>query len=177
VLLAGVLAVVTVAAAAVTIVVLTSRGDSTKAGRSTPVAPSGSFTSSATPSQAPSSAAPAVTTTEIHELLDRYQAAYSDEDAARLRNLFADELVRRNGADAPEELEQALSTYQSQFDRLSHPIYVLSGVTVAGGRGGGRAVGTYTISSDKGQTRGRIAFHVSARGGRLLIDRITIRPS
>jgi hypothetical protein len=112
----------------------------------------------------------------VEKVLRRYARAYGDQDVNRLRALFADDLVRRNGTEPREHLGQALATYQSQFDQLSSPRYALSGVTVTPARGEASAVGIYTISDGGAPARGRIAFHLAARGGRLLIDRITIKP-
>jgi hypothetical protein len=185
-LVAGGLSVLAMAAAAVlAVVMLIGGGDPERAGpggRAARATPSGSFTSSASPaSTGPSpTAAPdarAVTITEIQQVLDRYQDAYSDEDVDALRTLFADDVVRRNASEPPEDLEQALATYRSQFETISSPTYRLSGLSITPGRGEGRATGRYTISKGGGPVHGGIAFHLSGHGGRLLIDRITIRPS
>jgi hypothetical protein len=110
------------------------------------------------------------------QVLRQYVDAYSAEDVGALGRLFAPDLERVNGSDAPEDRSQALATYASQFGQIDNPHYALSGVTYGEGVSTGDATGSYTITSDSGVHTGAIAFDFRSSDGDLLIDRITIKP-
>lgn len=118
-----------------------------------------------------------ISLSSVRGLLGEYISAYDNEDVGALRALFADDLVRQNGRDAPQGLADALTTYQTQFSQLSNPDYALSNVSVS--RFGGEAVvsAEYSITSSNGTVTGSIRFHVVRRAGRLLIDQLVIRPN
>lgn len=136
----------------------------------TPAAP----TATATASSAP---ALVVSQGRMEQVLVRYENAYSNEDATGLAALFAADLVRRNGTDPPEGRAAALATYQDQFDHLTNPDYRLSRLSFTEGSAEGVATGSYTITSEAGTVTGQIGFHLALQNGRLLIDRIVIRPN
>jgi hypothetical protein len=110
------------------------------------------------------------------QVLRHYVDAYSAEDVNLLGGLFAPDLERVNGTDAPQDRSQALATYASQFSQLVNPQYTLAGVTYDKGVSTGDATGRYRITSDSGIHTGAIAFGFSASDGGLLIDRIIIEP-
>lgn len=120
---------------------------------------------------------PPVTVDEMRNELGSYMQAYDDESVVELGNLFAPDLVRRNGADPVENRDAALATYQQQFDELTNPQYQLTDVTYRTGQGEGIAEGRYVITSSAGQSQGRIGFEFVVRDGFLYIDKIGIAPS
>lgn len=117
-----------------------------------------------------------VTAADMEGVLLRYEAAYSNEDLTELGSLFADDLIRRNGADPPEDLFQALETYSRQFSVLSNPVYTLSEISYESGLDEGAATGVYEISHDAGTVAGEISFHFRLSGDQLLIDVLEIEP-
>jgi ketosteroid isomerase-like protein len=174
---AGLAAVLLVAVVVLGVVLLTRGGSGASGNAShgptpTPAAP----TATANPTASPAPAL-AVTRARMEQVLVRYEDAYSNEDANGLAALFAADLVRRNGTDPPEGRAAALATYQDQFDHLTNPDYRLSGMSFTEGAADGVAAGSYTISSDGGTVAGQIGFHLVLQDGRLLIDRIVIRPN
>lgn len=122
-------------------------------------------------------AAPLVTASAMANVLVAYETAYSNEDVSSLQAIFAPDLVRQNGNDPPEDLSQALATYQKQFDGLTAPQYRLHNMRFRPGRGQGEAAGTYTIVHADGSTSGAIGFGFVVSNGQLLIQRIAITPS
>jgi ketosteroid isomerase-like protein len=120
---------------------------------------------------------PSISLESIRQLLGDYQTAYSNEDLTGLRNLFADDLVRQNGTDQPQDLTGALTTYQAQFDQLTNATYQLSDLSVTRGSNDAAVLGDYSITSNNGTVTGAIRFHLVEKAGLLLIDRLEIRPS
>ncbi len=121
--------------------------------------------------------APHVTNADVRRVLDEYQTAYSNQDTSALASLFSPNLVRRNGNDPAQNLQEALGTYAGQFAQLDHPTYRLFDVRASGGRGQGSASATYTISDNGAPgVSGGISFHFVVKGDLLLIDNIVIQP-
>jgi hypothetical protein len=123
----------------------------------------------------PASATAPVAASEMSEVLQRYVDAYSNQSVAQLRKLFASNLVRVNGTDPAEGLDEALQTYRSQFASLTNPSYSLTNVQYDTGQA--VATGTYSITSAAGTVSGRIAYHFIRDGQGALIDRLSITPS
>jgi hypothetical protein len=170
-------AALAVAIAVATAVVLFTRGSGSNEAPAPAPAPAAA-PSAPVKEPAPLPTAPrvrAITPVEMSGVLQAYVNAYSSEDTIGLRSLFADDLVRTNGSDAPENLAQALDTYRLQFAGLSNPLYRLSGVSYDAVRA--TAAGIYSISSDSGTVGGSIRFHFVRVGTGLLIDAISIQPS
>jgi hypothetical protein len=113
----------------------------------------------------------------VETVLDEYSQDYSDENAEGLRGLFAEDLERHDGSNAPEDLTAALATYEHQFGELHEPRYVLSETHVEPGSGEATATAAYSISSQNGTVTGSITFHLVEQGEKLLIDRLEIEPS
>jgi hypothetical protein len=118
-----------------------------------------------------------VTADAMAAVLQRYVEAYSAEDLAGLESLFAPELERANGVDAPQDFAAAIATYAGQFSQLSNARYSLSGVAYHEGDGVGGAAGSYRITSDSGVSTGTIAFGFRASDDGLLINDIEVEPS
>ena len=114
----------------------------------------------------------------IGSLLVEYESAYSNEDVGALLNLFTDDFVRLRGTEPPQDLAEALATYEEQFKELDEPIYELSRVKVTRSSDEAEAAGHYLIT-DIGRTAGsgRIVFHIVRLGDLLYIDRLDITPS
>ena len=130
-----------------------------------------------TPAPVPEpAAASVVTAADMEGVLLRYAAAYGNEDLTELGSLFAEDFTRRNGADPPEGLLQALETYSGQFSVVSNPVYTLSEVRYVSGLDEGAATGVYEISHDAGTVAGEISFHFRVSGDQLLIDVLEIEP-
>jgi hypothetical protein len=160
----------------VTLVVVLGNGGS----EARPIAPSAPARASASATAPASPTTPAsdatVTAGAMAQVLRRYVDAYSAEDVNTLGSLFAPDLERVNGTDAPQDRSQALATYAGQFSQLDNPQYTLAGVTYDKGVTTGDATGRYRITSASGIHTGAIAFGFSASDGDLLIDRIIIEP-
>lgn len=120
---------------------------------------------------------PPVTVDEMHNELNAYARAYSDESVGELASLFAPDLRRRNDHDPVEDLAGALGTYRQQFAQLRNPNYQLTDLRYQPGQGSGTAEGRYVITSSAGESTGGIAFEFVARGGFLYIDKIAIAPA
>jgi len=123
----------------------------------------------------PAPALPTITNPQMALILQRYAVAYSSENVAALRKLFAAGLVRKNGTDPAESLSQALTTYRGQFANLTNPKYSLSNVAYHPAQA--VATATYSIKSGSGTARGTIVYHFVRVGNRVLIDTLTIRSS
>jgi hypothetical protein len=113
----------------------------------------------------------------VETVLREYQQAYSDENIDALKSLFAEDLERRDGSKAPEDLSAALATYERQFSQLRNPSYSLSEVNVEPGTGEASATAQYAISSQNGTVTGSITYHLVEQDRRLLIDNLRIEPS
>lgn len=124
----------------------------------------------------PAASAPAITATQMGQVLQLYVNAYGNESVDGLRGLFANDLVRTNGGEPTEDLDRALETYRGQFAQLSHPVYRLTNIDYEPGRA--TATATYSITSDNGGGgAGRIRYHFARAGDRVLIDQLVIQPS
>jgi hypothetical protein len=164
-----------VALAAIGIVVglvVSSGGD-----RGASTTPSPTTQTSAPASTAATTAAPTVATSTVQEVLRQYEGDYSSENAEGLKALFASSLVRQNGSEPSENLEQAVATYQRQFGEQTNPSYKLSNVSIQPGAGEATASARYTITNQNGTLTGSIVFHLIEENGQLLIDKLTIEPS
>ena len=106
-------------------------------------------------------------------LLVLYQRSYSAESVEGLRSLFTDDFQRADTGTGTEDLEQALATYQSQFDQLTSPQYQLSGVQF----GDDFATAAYTITSAEGTSTGNIDFKFVATDQGPRIQSIAVTPS
>jgi hypothetical protein len=109
-------------------------------------------------------------------LLRTYTDRYGAEDASGLGELFTPDAVRHNDGDRPEDREQAVETYQEQFDGLNDPVYTLEGVRIATAPGRATVRARYAITSSRGTTRGAITYYLVERGDGLAIDRLEIVP-
>jgi uncharacterized protein DUF4440 len=121
--------------------------------------------------------APILRDAQVHDVLDRYAAAYSGESVAALRALFTPGFTRTTPGKAAESRDRALATYAGQFRALTNPYYRLSGVSISRGRSLAIATGRYAITSATGTVSGRIAFVLTPRHGGLLINRIVATPA
>jgi hypothetical protein len=182
--IAAVVAAVAVAAgAAVVIALQLGRSESSPSAQPpvatetvTAIPPAAATPAPATEPVLEPAAASVVTAADMEGVLLRYETAYSNEDLTELGSLFADDLIRRNGADPPEDLFQALETYSSQFSVLSNPLYTLSNVSYVPGLDEGAATGVYEITHDAGTVGGEISFHFTLSEDQLLIDALEIEP-
>jgi hypothetical protein len=121
-----------------------------------------------------------LTLEDVESLLVSYEDAYTNEDLVALENLFTADLRRDPGAGAgpPQDLSDALATYQEQFSGLADPVYELSNVTVSRSSDDAEAAGNYEIT-DGGRSvgSGSIYFHIVRLADTLYIDRLELTPS
>jgi hypothetical protein len=120
--------------------------------------------------------APTVSSGTVRLLLRRYATAFSNEDSASLRALFAPDFVRR-ATDRPEmNRSEAIAEYDRQFAQLSDPTYTLTNVQIKTGAGEASASASYEITDTSGGTpaTGTIQFHMTVSGNALLIDALDI---
>ena len=172
VIVLALLGALVVAAAAVAIVLLTSRdGSSTRAPVATSPAPAAPTTTT------PAAPTPEVQASAVRALLRRYSTAYSDESVSGLRALFAPGFTRKNDGDPVQDRAAALKNYAKQFSQLSNPRYSLSRLSVTTGVNVATARARYRISSEAGTVTGRIRFKMTTVGDTLLITRITTTPT
>lgn len=119
----------------------------------------------------------AISTQQVQDTLNEYAAAYSAESTSQLREVFAETLVRRDGTHSPEDLSEALATYEKQFAQLQDPTYELSTPEVSTEEGGAAATATYSITSQNGTVGGNVTFHLVPKGSGVGIDQLTITPN
>jgi hypothetical protein len=112
----------------------------------------------------------------VQQLLQTYIDRYGAEDADGLGELFADDAVRQNGDDPPEDRDQAIATYRKQFAQLSNPTYALSGLKITTEPGAATVRGRYTIRSSNGTVGGRITYRLVESDGHLVIERLEVQP-
>ena len=110
-------------------------------------------------------------------LLREYAAAYSAKNTERLGRLFAPDVAGQIGTDVIANRAQALAAYRRQFSGLANPRFTFDNMSYTSVNGDGQAAGTYVIEQAGGSERGGVTFHFVSRGGRALIDRITVAPS
>jgi hypothetical protein len=132
--------------------------------------------SSARGGSTPATGAP-LTIGGIQHLLREYAAAYSAKDAERLERLFAPKVAGQIGTDVIATRAQALAAYRRQFSGLASPRFVFDNMSYSSVNGDGQAAGTYVIEQAGATMHGAVTFHFVSRGGRALIDRITVTPS
>jgi Protein kinase domain/Domain of unknown function (DUF4440) len=129
------------------------------------------------PAPAPATSGPdEPTDEEVQQLLQTYIERYGQENADGLGELFADDAVRQNGDDPPEDREQAIATYRKQFAQLSNPTYELSGLKITTEPGAATVRGRYTIKSSNGTVGGKITYRLVESDGHLVIERLDIQP-
>jgi ketosteroid isomerase-like protein len=155
--------------------VLALTGDDDGPGTAAPTATATPAEPTATP-EVPALAASTVDEAAMTDVLVSYQDAYSAEDSDALASLFATDLVRLNADEPPQDVHEALATYDEQFASLSNPTYRLSNVEFTEGEGEGSASGTYEIVHDAGSASGGIAFNFVRTDDGLLIDTIAVEP-
>jgi hypothetical protein len=141
-----------------------------------PITTATAATSTAT-AVVPSATAAVVTADAMGEVLQRYVDAYGGEDLTALGSLFAPELRRVDGVDAPEDLSAAMDSYARQFSRLSGLQYSITDIAYDEADGAGGAAGSYRITSDSGVSTGTIAFGFRVSDDGLLINHIEIEPT
>jgi hypothetical protein len=125
----------------------------------------------------PAPVASVVDEAAMTDVLVSYQDAYSAEDSDALASLFASDLERRNADEPPQDVDEALATYEEQFAGLSNPTYLLSNVEFTEGEREGFASGMYEIVHDAGSASGQIGFHFVGTDDGLLIDEIAVEPN
>jgi hypothetical protein len=118
-----------------------------------------------------------VSAASVESLLTEYESDYSGENAQGLRGLFSEDLTRKDGSKPPEDLEEAINTYEKQFSELKEPSYTLSNIEVQPATAEATAKAAYSITSQNGRVGGAISFHLVEQEQRLLIDSITVTPS
>jgi hypothetical protein len=156
--------------------VLALTGDDDGSGPAGPTATATPAERTATPEE-PAPVASTVDEAAMTDVLVSYQDAYSAEDSDALASLLASDLVRQNADEPPQDVDEALATYEEQFAALSNPTYLLSNVEFTEGEGEGFASGTYEIVHDAGSASGQIAFHFVGTDDGLLIDEIAVEPN
>jgi hypothetical protein len=173
--LVGVAAAIAVVAVIVAVVVV-SKGH----GGGQPSGVATASTISTSPETTPTETTPTAPTVEapqVEQVLSEYTQDYSNEDIESLKGLFAENLERHDGTNAPEDLAAAVATYAHQFGELQKPTYSLSETSVEPGSGEATATAQYSITSQNGTVTGSITFHLVEQAERLLIDNLTITPS
>jgi hypothetical protein len=114
---------------------------------------------------------------EITQLLQTYADRFHDESALGIGELFADDAVRRNGDDPPENRERAIAAYRAQFAQLESPTYTLSELKVKRTPGAATVTGRYQIATPTGGGgSGGVVFRLVERDGHLVIRRLEITP-
>jgi cytoskeletal protein RodZ len=129
-----------------------------------------------TPSPAPSpSSTPS--TEEVQQVLTEYESDYSNEDTRGLEGLFAEDFTRQNGTEPREDREQALATYQRQFEGQTNPVYELSETQITPAPNQAEVGSQYTVTNQAATDTGAIGFHMIVQNGHLLIDAIVTQTS
>ncbi len=128
------------------------------------------------PSPAPSpSSTPG--TEEVKQVLTEYESDYSNEDTRGLEGLFAEDFTRQNGTEPREDREQALATYQRQFEGQTNPVYQLSETQITPAPDQAEVGTQYTVTNEAATDTGTIGFHMVVQNEHLLIDAIVTQPS
>ena len=125
---------------------------------------------------APARSAPLPSGAEITQLLQAYADRYHAKNALGLGELMADDAVRRNDGDPPQNRAQAIAAYRRQFAQSKNPSYVLSGLRVKRAPGTATVTGHYTITSDAGSSTGAVVLHLVERDGHLVIRGLDTTP-
>ena len=115
---------------------------------------------------------------DVSRVLQRYEAAYSQEDVNALRELFADNFERHHNNEATTKLQDSLNVYEEQFASQSPKYcYELKGepIELTGDRAA-RVDTEYKIATSGGERAGSgdIEFQLGLDGHRLLIERLEI---
>jgi hypothetical protein len=122
-----------------------------------------------------SDAGATVSTSDVTDLLTRYENAYSGKDLNALDALFAPDFKRRAPPRPDMARAAALREYARQFGNHTNPRYSLSNENISTGPQGATATADYTIAADNAQpASGRIGFAMVMRNGRLMIAAIEI---
>ncbi len=175
--IAGVLVAFVVLAAIVAVIVAVtgSGGHPGHAAASVTASSATRATTTGAPTTTVTTGAPApLTAAQITRAVNAYVAAYNTRSIAALGALLSPSLVRRAGGGPPQNLATALALYRGQFAVEPNPDLVLANVRVAPGVGQGSAGARFGVYAHGRRTRGKIAFHFTASGPRLLIDQLNI---
>lgn len=186
--LTGIAVAIAVVAVIVAVVLATKGGGSPSTPELPGVAAATTFSTEATASESTpiesstESASTETTTTTIEsaqaeQALNEYAQDYSNEDLEGLKGLFAEGFEREEENKPSEDVATALETYEHQFSELKEPSYTLSEQKVEPGTGEASATARYSITSQNGTVTGSITFHLIANEEKVLIDKITVKPS
>ncbi len=118
-----------------------------------------------------------IESSQAEQVLNEYAQDYSNEDAEGLKGLFAEGFEREEENKPSEDAATAIATYERQFSELKEPSYTLSETNVEPGSGEATASAQYSITSQNGTVTGSITFHLIAQEEKVLIDKITVKPS
>ena len=171
----GGLAVLVALAVALAMVLTGSAHHAAAEGTTNPTPGPPQTTPAPNPALGPSASTPS--TEEVQQVLDEYESDYSNKDASGLEGLFAENFVRQNGTEPREDREQAIATYQHQFEGQTDPIYQLSETEITPAPGQADVAAQYSVTNDSGKDTGSIGFHMVVQNEHLLIGAIATWPS